>query len=603
MSWRPAGLRKPFGLRFSHRDGIRCRDVTGDRFQGNLAPSSAVVGRGRRLASLAVATILATILAAMVPSVVLAAERAYMVIDANTGAVLSSSEADEPRYPASLTKMMTLYMAFELIEKGRLTYTDKITISAQAAAQPPSKLDLDAGDTILVRDAVKALVTKSANDIAVALAEHIGGSEVNFARLMTKKAHEIGMNHTTFKNASGLPNDEQTTTARDMLTLALRLQDDFPSHYKVFATKSFTYAGSTYRSHNTLLYHYNGTDGIKTGYTRASGFNLVTSVKRDGRHLVAAVFGGNTAGSRNAQMRAMLDRAFAKASTRRTRRKTPLLVAEPKPAERPVAGGWATATSAATNAAKQAQAQAQAHALARRDAKPLASAPPPARAPEPEVRTASADAEPAPRADDLTSRITVARVRPISFDNAAQPPGPPLGTVGAQANGAIVPRPSASAPVAQAAGDAAPDETAKDTAKDTAPGRPPSTLHEQLARILASNSAAPAAEQPAYSLRGPAAAPEASVRAEVSRSAAARGGYLVQVGAFNSPGEAAKHLDSVRSQLSEMLAAAAPVTEPVDKGDRKFYRARFAGFDQKRATAVCTEMRRRSIDCLVARAQ
>jgi len=255
---------------------------------------------------------------------------AAMAIDANTGAVLHNRAGHAERYPASLTKMMTLYMTFELIELGRLDYATKIKMTEEAAGASPSKLGLKAGEEIRVIDAIKVLVTKSANDVAIALAQHIGGTEGNFGRLMTRKARHIGMKDTTFKNASGLPNDQQVTTARDMLTLALRLQDEFPDHYKLFATRSFTYAGKTYRNHNALLTRYRGTDGIKTGYTRASGFNLVSSVRRDGKHVVAVVIGGKTAKVRNARMRALLDRALAKASTKVTR-KPAVFVRAPRP--------------------------------------------------------------------------------------------------------------------------------------------------------------------------------------------------------------------------------------------------------------------------------
>ena len=340
-----------------------------------------------------------------------AAERSALVLDANSGKVLHSAAADAPRYPASLTKMMTLYMTFELIERGRLSYSSRIKISAQAAAQPPSKLELNAGDTISVRDAVGALVTKSANDIAVALAEHIGGSENNFARLMTRKAREIGMSRTTFKNASGLPDSEQTTTARDMITLALRLQDDFPIHYKVFATRSFAFNGATHRNHNTLLYHYRGTDGIKTGYTRMSGFNLVSSVRRDGRHLVAAVFGGRTAGQRNAEMRTILDRAFPRAATTRTRLKPPVLVAEPRQIKRP-----ARVASAADPApAAPVPAAASTTAPARQSAANAAQKPAASPAPATTKTPAAAVAEPVavtPEPDN--GRVKLAAVRRAS---------------------------------------------------------------------------------------------------------------------------------------------------------------------------------------------
>ena len=260
---------------------------------------------------------------------------AAMVIDANTGEVLHASAADEPRHPASLTKMMTLYIAFGEIEAGRLSYETLLKVSEAAASVSPSKLELEPGAEITLIDAIKSLVTKSANDMAVAIAEKISGNEDAFAKLMTDRAHQIGMRATTFRNASGLPDDAQVTTARDMLTLALHLQDDFPKHYRLFSLKYFTYNGETHRNHNTLLFHYEGTDGIKTGYTRDSGFNLVTSVRRDGRHVVGAVFGGETSGTRNAQMRMILTRALQKASSVKTRKPAPLLIAKPKPVQRP----------------------------------------------------------------------------------------------------------------------------------------------------------------------------------------------------------------------------------------------------------------------------
>jgi len=264
---------------------------------------------------------------------------AAMVIDANTGKVLYEDDADEARYPASLTKMMTLYLTFELIEMGRLSYSSKIKMTEAGAAVPPSKLGLKPGETLTVLEAIKALVTKSANDVAVALGEHIGGTQTNFARLMTRKARQLGMTKTTFKNASGLPDAEQVTTARDILTLAMALHDHFPKHYKLFATRKFEFRGKVYRNHNALLGRYAGVDGIKTGYTNASGFNLVTSVRRGGRYVVAAVFGYSSSKSRNYKMRKLLDKTFTKASKAVTRRpviaRRPELVARRAPAPKP----------------------------------------------------------------------------------------------------------------------------------------------------------------------------------------------------------------------------------------------------------------------------
>ncbi len=264
---------------------------------------------------------------------------AAMVIDANTGAILHNDDGDEQRHPASLTKMMTLYLTFETIEQGRMSMSTPVPISEAATNVAPSKLDLDAGDEITAGDAIRALITKSANDVAVALAEKIGGSQANFVRLMNAKAKALGMSKTNFENASGLPDSRQVTTARDMITLGLRLQDDFPQHYRLFATREFTYHRHSFRNHNTLMNTFAGIDGIKTGYTQASGFNLVSSVHRNGRHLVAAVFGGRSAATRNGEMRNLLTRTLTRASTIKSRKPAPALIAklkaEPKLAERP----------------------------------------------------------------------------------------------------------------------------------------------------------------------------------------------------------------------------------------------------------------------------
>ena len=282
---------------------------------------------------------LACAFAFAVPAQARGAKHAAMILDANTGAVLHSDNADELRYPASLTKMMTLYLAFETLKSGRMSMSDRVKISQEAASQAPSKLDLEPGESLSVSEAIRALVTKSANDVAVALAEKVGGSQKNFVRLMNARARDLGMTKTHFENASGLPNDDQVTTARDMVTLGLHLQDDFPEYYPLFATGSFSFGRKTYRNHNTMLRTFQGIDGIKTGYTRASGFNLVSSVRRGERHVVGAVFGGSSAAARNGEMRNLLTRALARASTKKTRKPDAQLIAKltspPKIAERP----------------------------------------------------------------------------------------------------------------------------------------------------------------------------------------------------------------------------------------------------------------------------
>ena len=241
-----------------------------------------------------------------------------IVVDANSGRTLYAADPDGLRHPASITKVMTLYLLFEQLESGKMTLQSRIPISEHAAAQEPSKLGLEPGQTISVEDAIKAVVTRSANDIAVAIAEAIGGDESAFAAMMTRKAHALGMANTTYRNASGLPNDNQITTARDLTILARSLEDRFPRYFKYFSTEEFEYDGETIGSHNHLLGRVDGVDGIKTGFTRASGFNLLTSVHRDGRSLIAVVMGGATAAARDRVMENLIADHLAQCSTIRT---------------------------------------------------------------------------------------------------------------------------------------------------------------------------------------------------------------------------------------------------------------------------------------------
>jgi len=224
---------------------------------------------------------------------------AALVVDANTNKILYAKSENELRHPASVTKVMTLYMLFEQLERGKMTLDSPIRVSRHAASMKPSKLYLSAGDEISAEDAIKALVTRSANDVAAAIAEHIGGSEARFADMMTAKARSLGMSRTVYANASGLPDKRQVTTARDLVLLGRAIQERFPKYYGYFATSNFRYAGQSIRNHNNLLGRIEGVDGIKTGFTNASGFNLLTSVRRDGQHVVAAVLGGTSAAARD----------------------------------------------------------------------------------------------------------------------------------------------------------------------------------------------------------------------------------------------------------------------------------------------------------------
>src|SRR3954449_4358822 len=243
---------------------------------------------------------------------------ASIIIDGNSGATLSANNQDGLRHPASLTKIMTLYLLFERLDAGKLKLDSEMEVSEHASEQAPTKLGLRPGQTIRVEDAIKGLVTRSANDAAVVIAEAIAGDEDDFAKLMTRKARALGMTRTVYRNASGLPDDEQVTTARDQSTLGRAIQDRFPRYYRYFATNVFVYRGHAIRNHNKLLGSVEGVDGIKTGYTRASGFNLVTSMRRGNRHLVGVVLGGRSGGSRDAIMRNLLAENLEKAASRRT---------------------------------------------------------------------------------------------------------------------------------------------------------------------------------------------------------------------------------------------------------------------------------------------
>ncbi|WP_084417827.1 D-alanyl-D-alanine carboxypeptidase family protein [Henriciella litoralis] len=266
-----------------------------------------LIGAGRKKIQAALGAL--ALLFAMAPAAV-AEKYASIVVDADSNEVLHARYADEPRYPASLTKAMTLYMVFDALKAGEITLNEKMTVSRNAASQPPSALRLKAGTTISVSDAINALVTKSANDVAVVIGERLGGSESRFATLMTMKAKALGMNRTTFRNASGLPDTQQLSTARDMAILAERLLEDHGDYYHYFSTTSFSWSGRAYKNHNNLLASVEGVDGIKTGYTRASGFNLMASAKRDGRRVIAIMFGGSTSKSRDAHVSDLIEAAY-----------------------------------------------------------------------------------------------------------------------------------------------------------------------------------------------------------------------------------------------------------------------------------------------------
>ena len=290
-------------------DAKTCLGIATDRFvHSGIIPRASI----KRLRGFIILSLLSCVIMAW-PQYAMAAKYASIVINADNGRVMYARNADAMRYPASLTKIMTLYLLFEEIKSGRMDMDSRIGVSKLAASRSPSKLYLKPGQSISVEQAIYALVTKSANDVATAVSEAISGTEHNFAKRMTRKARALGMRKTIFKNASGLPHNQQKTTARDMARLAVAMRRDFPRLYRYFSTQSFNWKGRKFGNHNKLLAHYSGTDGIKTGYINASGFNLVASVKRHGVRLIGVVFGGKTSRSRDAHMMKIMDAQFKRA--------------------------------------------------------------------------------------------------------------------------------------------------------------------------------------------------------------------------------------------------------------------------------------------------
>jgi D-alanyl-D-alanine carboxypeptidase len=651
-----------------------------------------------------------------------------IVVDANSGNVLYAASPDELRHPASLTKIMTLYLLFERLEAGKLKLDSQLSVSEHASAQAPTKLGLKPGHTIAVEDAIKGLVTKSANDAAVVVGEAIGGNESDFAEMMTKKARALGMSRTVYRNASGLPNDEQVTTARDQALLGRAIQERFPSQYRYFSTLSFTYHGEAMRNHNMLLGHVEGVDGIKTGYTQASGFNLVTSVHRNNRRIVAVVLGGASAGARDAKMRSLIEAHIAaastqhtaaaiaevagtKAATRTAAAKAPATYSVASfspptalPASKfvPVAPAENALTAAVNDAARapavakpatpveandtikpihvktikvkltptqtaglgpivspvrdeQAESGAQPAPLAvaapspkapapraaaiappvaaPAAAPPVAAAPVPVTAPvaaapvvaAPPVAAVDAPVAPASVAVPKTAPVAAHTAAPTATSVAAPPVAAaaiPVATAQVAVPKTVATVPSsfapATAPMAAPVAPAsvtvsktvatAPSSFVPAAAPMAAPVAPASVIVPKTVATAPSSvapAAAPMAAAPVRVALAPAAA-EASApepkRDVATRSAPTHTGWMVQVGAFDVERDAQQRLTNAHAKVGHALDNADPFTEPVMKGDKTLYRARFAGFQQKdEADAVCKQLKRNDIDCMTIR--
>jgi D-alanyl-D-alanine carboxypeptidase len=559
-----------------------------------------------------------------------------IIVDGNSGATLAATSPDGIRHPASLTKIMTLYLLFERLDAGKMKLDTEMPVSAHAADQDPTKLDLRPGQTIKVEDAIKGLVTRSANDAAVVIAEAIGGSEDEFAKLMTRKARALGMSRTTYRNASGLPNDEQVTTARDQATLGRAIQDRFPRYYRYFSTQTFTFRGHSISNHNHLLGNVEGVDGIKTGYTRSSGFNLVTSMHRGNRFLVGVVLGGRSGGSRDAIMRGLLAENLGKAATTRTvaainernTADTPTDVADAEPkAVAPATVAQAEPTPVSPDTWQPPAMRAPAGSKVTAALAEATAAVPPAQAkPEPAplssgvIHTQPIAAIPGASEPMKPVKVKTVQVKAGAMKLASASPSQPAPPLTSSLAQPAIPETS-HAVVAKAAEMAKPEPVKVEPARAELPPQPPghgtgngilgvlpassvaaaSPAPPQLAPLPAPQPApAPVAVASAQPAAEPSPAP--AVQQNAAAKAVVHTGWIVQVGALETEDEAQQRIQAAKSSARGLLSKADSFTEPViAKDNRKLFRARFAGLERDQAEAVCRTLKRSDIPCITAR--
>lgn len=506
---------------------------------------------------------------------------AAMVVDARTGRTLHAVNEDAPRIPASLTKVMTLYMLFEQMERGRFTMDSELRVSSYAASQPPTKLGLRAGTTIAVEDVIKSMITLSANDASVVVAENIAGSEEAFAEQMTRKARSLGMGSTRFYNPHGLPHSPPNlTTARDLTILARAIQERFPKYYPMFSMRAFQYGSRTIRGHNRLLGRVEGVDGIKTGYTRASGFNLMTSAKSEGRHVVSIVLGGRSGASRD---KIMTDLVLASLPRAATSGRSSVMVAEaPEPEERPRMEERPRAAAVQQVAAVEPvpmpapRPRYQSQQAEEQQALPAAAR---AYAPMP---TTTPIAPPRPVAS-AAPQIQVSGVRPVA---ATTTPSAMRWSIGAQPSDAKVLRPPANVDVTSSI------------------ARAPEPAPEPVKLAALKPEPAPAASVARKAEPAPAKMQAPEPVQATSRQAAviASGKWMIQLGATDDEGKAKEILARARAKAAGPLASASPFTEKVEKGGSTLFRARFVGFDDsKDAQNACAQLKRGGFSCFATR--
>ncbi|HEY5796573.1 MAG TPA: D-alanyl-D-alanine carboxypeptidase [Bosea sp. (in: a-proteobacteria)] len=519
---------------------------------------------------------------------------AAMVVDVKSGRTLHAVNEDAPRIPASITKVMTLYLLFEQLERGKFNMNSELTVSSYAARQAPSKIGFTPGETIEVRDAILALVTKSANDVAVAVAENVAGSEDEFARIMTARARSLGMRSTAFYNPHGLPHSPPNiTTARDLTILARAIQERFPRYYPMFSTRVFNYAGGAYRNHNKLLGRIEGVDGIKTGYTNLSGFNLMTSAKADGRHVVSVVLGGRSGASRDKIMADLVVANLPKAAT--SGRASSMVAEAPEPEERPQERVHERQRPAAP-VVTAAVAEPAPLPVPRPRIEVEAPLPAAARAYAP-VATTTPIAPPRPLSAGA-QQLQISGMRPVA---ATTTPSAMRWSIGAPAADGKVLRPPANVDVTSSIAKVAePEEKAvakvaehkAAPAPAAAPIPAPAPAPAEKVRDAGTTTLAKLAEK----------APEPVKASESRPTVATAGKWIIQLGATDDEAKAKDILARARAKASGPLADASGFTEKVEKGGSTLFRARFAGFeDPKDAQNACAKLKRDGFACFATR--
>ncbi len=468
-----------------------------------------------------------------------AAKSAGIVVDAKTGNMLYGEDPDGLRYPASLTKMMTLYLVFEALEAKRIRLDSTVTFSANAAAEPPSKIGVRAGGTITVEQGILSLVTRSANDAATALGEFVGGSEANFARMMTAKARSLGMSRTTYRNANGLPNTAQMTTARDQARLGIALRQHFPQYYGYFSTRSFKFGKQVIGNHNRLLGAVRGVDGIKTGYTRAAGFNLVTSVEDDGRSVVGVVLGSTSGPTRDKAMKQLVARYLPKASTS--------------------GGGGNLIAKLRSNPGPA----------------PVNVVEVPGKVPAP-----ASVVEIAPAVVALRNAPTEAAVE---LRNSPLPASGPVPVVRYDATETAYAAPSAASNAELALQQVS-----------RAPG--PGVLKAPVAVTSTQNPVVAVSPSKAV-----AATKAADIDQTITASTSPSSGWVVQIGVSPNREMAMDLLRTAQDKGGKVLRSATPFTVAYANGGGQLFRARFGGFDdQKTAVNTCNALKKMGIGCWAA---